>query len=95
MATERYIMKIYMHFGRKNMVGGRVKAARLKSKTTITQQDLAARLSIMGINLDRTAISKIESGERLVTDYELHAFARALGVTYDWLFENGYDCTSY
>jgi transcriptional regulator with XRE-family HTH domain len=36
--------------------------------------------------LERAAISKIETGYREVTDVEVSAIARALGVPINWLF---------
>lgn len=78
--------KIFSAYGRKNLIGYQVKTARLKGRAIISQQDLSARLAVMGINLDRTAISKIEAGQRQVLDYELLALSKALGVSVDWLF---------
>lgn len=46
----------------------------------VTQEALAARLAVMGLKIDRVAISKIETGSRSVTDFELVAIAKALGV---------------
>ena len=51
----------------------------------ITQTDLAARLQIKGLRLERVTISKIETGYREVTDVETVAIAKALGVTVSWL----------
>lgn len=51
----------------------------------ITQADLAARLQIKGLRLERVTISKIETGYREVTDVETVAIAKALGVTVSWL----------
>ena len=42
---------------------------------------LAERLQIEGLDLDKNAVQRIESGERFVTDIELRALARVLGVT--------------
>jgi transcriptional regulator with XRE-family HTH domain len=71
--------------GRKNLIGPQVRMARLRSRTAITQQDLSARLAVLGVDMDRTAISKIEAGERVVADFELLALSRALGVSVEWL----------
>ena len=71
--------------GNKNIVGKRVKRARCGSKPIVTQEDLSARLSVMGLEIDRSTISRIEAGRRQVTDYELLALSRALGVAVDWL----------
>jgi ribosome-binding protein aMBF1 (putative translation factor) len=68
-----------------NLVGNRVKEARLKHKPVVSQNDLAGRLAAKEIPLDRTVITKIENRTRKVSDYELVAIARALKVTVAWL----------
>jgi len=70
---------------RRNIIGERVRLARERAKPRITQVDLAARLQIEGLRLERVAISKIETGYREVTDVEAIAIAKALGVTVSWL----------
>lgn len=69
----------------KNLIGDRVRIARLKNKPKITQNDLLARLAVRGIELEKTIISKIESKTRPVTDKELVALADALDVSILWL----------
>ena len=51
----------------------------------LSQADLAARMQVSGVIIEREAISKIETGDRFVTDYELMMFARVLGVSMEWL----------
>ena len=51
----------------------------------LSQADLAARMQVNGVTIEREAISKIETGDRFVTDYELMVFAKVLGVSMDWL----------
>ena len=46
---------------------------------------LAERLQIEGLDLDKNAVQRIESGERFVTDIELKALSRVFGVTADEL----------
>jgi len=70
---------------RRNIIGERVRRARERAKPLITQVDLAARLQIDGLRLERVTISKIETGYREVTDVEAVAIAKALGVTVSWL----------
>lgn len=70
---------------RRNIIGERVRLARGRAKPLITQADLAARLQIEGLSLERVTISKIETGYREVTDVEAVAIAKALGVTVSWL----------
>jgi hypothetical protein len=69
---------------RKNVVGRRVAEAR-QSKPALTQDALSGRLAGLGIQLDRAAVAKIENNHRHVLDYELKAFAEALGVDVNWL----------
>lgn len=76
-------MKIYDYKGRKNLCGDRVKEARARCK--ITQEDLAARLQIEGVTMERDSVSRIEIGTRFVTDYELVVLSRVLGVSMEWL----------
>lgn len=76
-------MKIYDYKGRKNLCGDRVKEARARRK--ITQEDLAARLQIEGVTMERDSVSRIEIGTRFVTDYELVVLSRVLSVSMEWL----------
>ena len=66
-------------------MGSRVKQARKKAKPKITQLDLAARLQLAGLSIDQSALSKLENGERPVTDIEVVALAKALRVSASWL----------
>ena len=79
-------MKIYDYKGRKNLCGNRVEEAR--ARLNITQTDLAARLQVAGITMERDSVSRIEIGTRFVTDYELAVLAKILGVSMEWLTEN-------
>ena len=76
-------MKIYDYKGRKNLCGDRVKEARARRK--ITQSDLAARVQVEGVTMERDSVSRIEIGTRFVTDYELVVLSRVLGVSMEWL----------
>ena len=72
-------MKIYDFDGKKNICGKRVKEARKKLK--LSQYDLAARLQVSGVVIERNSISRIESGERFVADYEIVVLSKVLGVS--------------
>ena len=65
----------------RNLVGRRVRDGRLKAKPPVTQVELAARLEVMGLKISQAAISKIETGSRPVSDLEVAALAKALGVS--------------
>ena len=76
-------MKIYDYNGRKNICGERIHEARCKIR--LTQAELAAKLQVAGITLERDSISRIEIGTRFVADYELKEIAKILNVTVVWL----------
>lgn len=76
-------MKIYDFGGAKNISGDRIHQARTTMR--LSQADLAARMQVNGVLIEREAISKIESGNRFVTDYELLIFAKVLCVSMEWL----------
>lgn len=46
----------------------------------LSQEQLAVRLQLDGLGLTQKAISRMETGERVVADYELVHLARALEV---------------
>ena len=86
---NRTPMKKTTRFEKRNVVGRRVRQARLKANPPISQDDLAGRLAGQGILVDRTAISRIEGQARYVMDYEAVGIARALKVSIAWLFGQG------
>ena len=67
--------------GRNNLCGERVRALRLASPTRLSQRALADRLQLLGLDLDKNAVQRIEAGKRFVTDIELKAIAEAFGVS--------------
>jgi transcriptional regulator with XRE-family HTH domain len=76
-------VKIYDYHGKKNVSGDRIREARLKRR--LTQEDLAAKLQIEGVIMERDSISRVEIGTHFVTDYELMVLSKVLGVSMQWL----------
>ena len=76
-------MKIYDFDGKKNICGAKVREAR--KKLGLTQDDLAAKLQVSGVVLERNSISRIESGVRFIADFELLALSKILNVTPGYL----------
>ena len=72
-------MKIYDFNGSKNICGQRVKEARRSMK--LSQEELAAKLQVAGVNIERDSVSRIEIGTRFVADYELLVLCKILNVT--------------
>lgn len=68
-----------------NICGKNVHKYRLENFDHLSQRMLADRLQQAGINLDKNAIQRIESGQRFVTDIELLALSQTLNVTLEEL----------
>ncbi len=78
-------MKIYDYKGKKNICGERVRQARVLQH--LTQSELAAKLQIEEVILERDSISRIEAGTRFVADFELLVLAKVLHVEPAWLLD--------
>lgn len=79
-------MKKTIKAKRRNIIGNRVREMRRKCSPAVSQEDLAGRLAAQGIQIDRSAVSRIENQSRYVMDYEAQAIARALKTPIAWLF---------
>lgn len=63
---------------RRNLIGNNLKTFRkLKG---ISQEMFVAKLNLIGLDLDRTSLSRIENYNREVYDYELVYFSQVLEV---------------
>lgn len=60
----------------------------LRKKAGLTQDLLATKLQLLGCDLSRSTVAKIESGERHLYVDEVWYFKKALGVSYDQLFND-------
>lgn len=65
--------------GRNNITGVRMKELRKSLK--ISQRELSDRLQVVGLNIDKNAVQRIESGDRFVTDIEIIAISKCFNVT--------------
>ena len=72
-------MKLYRYKdGRCNASGIKIRDARERAK--LSQEQLAAKLQLAGLNINQKAISRIETGDRVVPDFELPYFAEVLDI---------------
>lgn len=71
--------------GKKNLIGTQLK--RLRRERKLSTRDLATKLQLKGIDIDRNVINRIENNKRYVTDIEIRAIARILNVSYDILID--------
>ena len=69
--------------GRNNVCGTQI--AHYRKRSGKSQRELADALQLVGLDLDKNAIQRMEAGKRFVTDIELVYLARVLNVTYEEL----------
>ncbi len=71
--------------GSNNICGKKI--AELRGNLKISQRQLADKMQLVGIDIDKNAIQRIECGKRFVTDIEIVAFTEVLNVTLDELLK--------
>ena len=69
-----------------NICGTRIKELRMKMN--LSQEQLAARLQTEGLGVNQNSVSRIETGKRIVADFELKAIAKVLHTDVDTLLED-------
>ncbi|MGN0509777.1 MAG: helix-turn-helix domain-containing protein [Ruminococcus sp.] len=69
--------------GLNNVCGKRI--AHFRNEMRISQRELADKMQLAGIDMDKNAIQRIECGKRFVTDIEIVAFAKVFDITFEEL----------
>lgn len=71
--------------GSLNVSGKRIFHLRIRLVPKTSQKGLADKLQLLGLDIDKNAIQRMESGQRFVTDIELKALAKVLNTSADYL----------
>ena len=74
-------MKKYNYDNQKNISGERIRQLRKANK--LSQNQLAIKMQTEGVIMEQDVISRIESGQRILVDYELFALAQIFKVSSD------------
>lgn len=69
--------------GRNNIAG--INVSRLRMGLGISQRELSDRLNTIGLDIDKNAVQRMESGQRFITDIELGYLAKVFNVTIETL----------
>ena len=69
--------------GLNNICGKKIEL--LRKELSLSQRELADRLQLLGLDVDKNAIQRIECGKRFVTDIELKKIAEMFNVSVDEL----------
>lgn len=70
--------------GKNNLCGKNI--TKYRKALGISQRELADRLQLIGLDVDKNAIQRMEAGQRFITDIEIVFLAKALGVSIAELF---------
>ena len=73
--------------GKNNICGNRIFQLRKAYTPKMSQRILAEKMQLLGIDLDKNAIQRIECGQRFVTDIEIIAFAKIFEISCDELLK--------
>ena len=72
--------------GKNNICGEKIYVLRKKHIPKMSQRILAEKCQLLGLDIDKNAVQRIECGKRFVTDIELLCFASIFGVSVCELF---------
>lgn len=78
-------MKQRINANGKNLIGERLKI--LRTQANLSQRDLARELQLLGIDMDKNVITRIETNKRYVTDFELQALRQLFNTSYEYLID--------
>lgn len=71
--------------GLNNLCGKNI--AVLRKSFNLSQRQLADKLQLLGLDIDKNAIQRIECGKRFVTDIELSAFSKVFDIAIENLIK--------
>ncbi len=71
--------------GQNNVCGKNI--AKFRTQLKISQRELADRMQLVGIDVDKNAIQRIECGKRFVTDIEIIGFAKVFETSFEELLK--------
>ena len=71
--------------GRKNLISDRL--IELRKRHGLSQRELARELQILGCDMDKNVITRIETQKRYVTDIEIQKICEVFHVTFEDLIQ--------
>ncbi len=79
-------MKFKKINGKSNVIGKNIK--KYRELRHYTQRELSDKIALLGIDIYHSDISLIENNKLFLKDFEIIAFCKVLGISYDQIFEN-------
>lgn len=71
--------------GEKNYIAPQL--IELRKYNALSQRELARELQLIGYDIDKNVITRIETYQRYVTDLELKAFSKLFKISYSYLID--------
>lgn len=72
--------------GKLNVLGPVIKEYRIASG--LSQTELSAKLLLLGIDVPKNSVQRLEDGKRVIKDYELGAISKVLQISTDTLLKD-------
>ena len=72
--------------GKSNIIGKNIK--KYRELQNLSQRELSNKIALLGVDLYHSDISLIENQKILLKDFEIIAICKALGISYEQIFEN-------
>lgn len=79
-------MKFKKIKGKSNVIGKNIK--KYRELRQYTQRELSDKIALLGIDIYHSNISLIENNKLFLKDFEIIAFCKVLGISYDQIFED-------
>ena len=71
--------------GKLNVIGPVIR--KYREEANLSQADISAKLTLLGIDVPKNSVQRLECGDRIIKDYELAGIAKILGVSTDTLLK--------
>lgn len=72
--------------GKLNVIGPVIR--KYREDLGLSQLDLSAKLTLIGIDIPKNSVQRLENGNRIIKEYELAAIAKILNVSTDELLKD-------
>lgn len=79
-------MKFKKINGKSNVIGQNIR--KYRELRQYTQRELSDKIALLGIDIYHSDISLIENNKLFLKDFEIIAFCKVLGISYDQIFED-------
>ena len=69
-----------------NVANKKIRELRIKNNLSLSA--LSTKLALLGIDIPKPSLHKLEKGDRIIKDYELYAFAYIFNVSIEYLLDD-------